>query len=152
MSDQLSDDLALREAIIGDADLLLNWRNERTTRMASNTSEPVLKDDHMNWLDGVISNPDRRLFIAEENGTPVGTARADQVDGIWELSWTVAKESRGRGVAKLMVALLAENLSGDLCAQIKKGNIASVRVAEYIGMQLESELDGILYFLRNDAA
>ena len=143
-------DISLRAASFQDADLLLSWRNDQRTRTASKNSKMVSVDVHLKWLTEVISNPNRRLFVAEEQLIPFGTVRADYSEGVWLLSWTVSTEFRGRGLAKLMVALLADNLIGEIRAEIKKGNTASVRVAEYANMWLDFKAGDIMYFLRKN--
>lgn len=140
--------IVLRPATIGDADLLLAWRNDGGTRHASHNTAEVSREEHVAWLNKVLRDGTRQLFIAEEEGVAVGTVRADMADGIHELSWTVAPEARGHGVAKRMVAALASQISEPLRAEIKADNTASVRVAEHAGMYLKCEADGILYYAR----
>jgi len=84
----------------------------------------------------------------EENGVPIGTVRADVSDGVHELSWTVAPNARGRGVAKRMVALLASRILEPIRAEVKPGNTVSTRVAEHAGMQFDCETDGVLHYRR----
>ncbi len=142
------EDITLRPATIEDADFLLAWRNDTDTRNASHVTAVVPMEDHIGWLTKTISNPSRRLLVAEEIGRPVGTVRADLVDGIYELSWTVAPAARGRGVAKRMVSMLAKQISEPIRCEIKPGNAASIRVAEYAGMEYDRETDGVLHFTR----
>ena len=141
--------LCLRPATIKDAALLLRWRNDKTTRMASHSTEPVQLDAHIEWLDAALADKERSLFVAEEDGVPVGTVRADLANGAHELSWTVSPEARGRGVGKRMVKLLAGNIEGPIRAEIRQGRLASIRVAEYSGMVLiKEDGDGVLHYLR----
>jgi RimJ/RimL family protein N-acetyltransferase len=140
--------IALRPATLQDADLLLEWRNDPATREASHSTARVPRDEHLAWLSATLANADRKLVIAEENGAPVGTVRAERANGVWNLSWTVAPQARGRGVAKRMVALLASRISGPIRAEVKAENIASARIAEHAGMTLERESDGVLHYRR----
>lgn len=141
--------IRLRTATLQDADLLLEWRNDSQTRNASHNTAVIEPKEHLAWLTRTLNNRSRQLFVAEENGVPVGTIRADFVDGFYQLSWTVAPKARGRGVAKQMVAGLAGQISEPIRAEVKLGNTASVRVAEYAGMEFEREADGVLYYRRN---
>ena len=144
----MSEPITLRLTTIQDADLLLEWRNDPETRKASHNTAEVQRDEHVTWLSRTLSNPNRRLFVAEEDGVPVGTARADLSEGVWELSWTVAPNARGRGVAKRMVALLASQISEPIRAEVKAGNLASVRIAEHAGMKFDREANGVLHYAR----
>ena len=140
--------MKLRPATLEDADLLFQWRNDPETRKASHNIADVARDEHLRWLTGIVADKNRKLFIAEEDGTPVGTVRAELSGGVFELSWTVAPGARGRGVAKRMVALLASQIAGPIRAEVKSGNVASVRVAEHAGMTFDREVEGILHYAR----
>lgn len=135
-----------------DCDLLLAWRNDPVTRQASRREDAVGREDHVRWLRAVLADPQRQLYIAEEEGRPVGTVRADLSDGVYEISWTVAPSARGAGVGKRMVALLVEQFTGPLRAEVKVGNPASVRIAEATGFRLQSKAEGILHYFRPAAA
>ena len=140
--------LRLRAATREDAEMLLQWRNDQRTRLASQQSGEIDEAHHQDWLASSLANVNRMLMIAEENGVPVGTVRADYREGAYELSWTVAPDARGRGVGKSMVALFITELPGDVYANVKKANDASARIAEAAGMRLEGEDNGILRYLR----
>jgi RimJ/RimL family protein N-acetyltransferase len=140
--------IKLRPAELSDAALLLKWRNDSQTRNASHKTAIIDPEEHLAWLTSTINHTARQLFIAEENGIPVGTVRADWLDGIYQLSWTVAANARGRGIGKRIVALLARQISEPIQAEVKLGNTASVRIAESVGMKLEREVDGVLYYQR----
>lgn len=144
----MSETITLRLATLQDADLLLDWRNDPGTRLASHGAAAVQREEHVSWLTKSLSNANRKLLVAEENGVPVGTVRADFSDGAWELSWTVAPAARGRGVAKRMVALLAHQIAQPIRAEIKTGNVASTLVAEHAGMQFDCEANGVLHYRR----
>ncbi len=122
-----------RKATNADLERLLEWRNDPLTRQNSKNSEPVSRKTHEAWLRFSLENQDRRLFIAEVSGKPVGTVRLDRSADEWELSWTVAPATRGKGLGKEMVKEATKLVSGGMIAQVKEGNVASLRIAEYAG-------------------
>jgi len=129
--------VSLRLATIKDAKLLLAWRNDPLTREASRNSGEVPWENHVAWLEKSLLMSERKLYIAEEAGVPVGTVRADRLaNGVQELSWTIAPEARGRGLAKEMVFLFVRKiLPGEsLLAVVKAGNTASEKIAEALGL------------------
>lgn len=145
----MNETMILRPVTIQDADMLLEWRNDAETRAASHNTAEVSPVDHIAWLGRVIHNPRRRLFIAEEDGRPVGTVRADfDETGIWELSWTTAPAERGRGVGKRMVALLAQQLDEPIRAEVKFENLASRAIARAAGMEVYGVAGGVLHYRR----
>ncbi|MBW6487332.1 MAG: hypothetical protein K0B01_14400 [Syntrophobacterales bacterium] len=73
----MNETITLRPATIQDADMLLDWRNDPETRKASHSTSEVVTEEHIAWLTKTLGNANRRLLVAEEDGAPVGTVRAD---------------------------------------------------------------------------
>lgn len=138
--------ITLRPAEIEDAELLLSWRNDPETCAYSHNSNRVEMASHVAWLADTLDNPARQLFIAEKDGVPVGTSRADFDGEVFELSWTVAPGCRCGGIGKAMVALLTERVPGPVRAEIKTGNTASVKIAESAGLRFDHEDAGVLHY------
>ena len=134
---------ALRSATMADADLLLLWRNDQETRRQSKTTTPVERAGHVSWLDGVLADPNRDIRVAEVNGRPVGSIRADRSGDAWVLSWMVAPEARGKGFGHRIVARIVEDLDGEIQAEVRVGNPASARIASAVGMTFRDETDGV---------
>ena len=147
-----NDTIELRPATIEDADLLLEWRNDPETRKACHNTSVIQRENHISWLSKTLCNPSRKLFVCEENGIPVGTARTDFSDGVHTISCIVAPNARGRTVIKRMLALLASQIKEPIRAEVKAlgtgRNKAAARVAAYAGMKLVRITDGILHFRR----
>jgi len=124
--DALGLDPTVRPATDADAELLLSWRNDPQTRASSRTTDVIALPEHLAWLRGVLTDPDRRLFVAEHSGRPVGTVRFDRTGEDWEVNITVAPEARGRGLA-VPVLLAAERAVdvGVIHAHVLRGNGAS---------------------------
>ncbi len=121
---------------MGDAKILFDWRNDPLTRENSHNTDEVPWENHVAWLEKSLVSPTRTLYIAEAEGVPVGTVRADLHNGARELSWTVAPEARGKGFGKAMVLqFVREILPGvRLIASVKKGNRASESIARALGL------------------
>jgi len=81
MTDRKEHDLSLRPATLEDAEMLLKWRNDKDTRMASHTTDEVKLENHIEWLRATLQNQNRQLYVAEKNGISVGTVRADYDNG-----------------------------------------------------------------------
>ena len=138
--------IELRPAVKGDAELLFSWRNDSVTRAAFHNSDELTFTHHLRWLNSTLTNEKRKLYVALVDGKPVGTVRADKEVVGWVLSWTIAPNSRGRGFGSAMVRCLTELLRSPVRAEIKKDNIASVKIAESVGMRFQKEEGNILYY------
>ena len=125
--------LHFRKATQGDSQRLFKWRNDPETRAQSLNTDSVPWADHKTWFEKTLSNPDRLLLIAEEEGIPVGTVRIDTKNGEHELSWTIAPDARGKGVGTRMVTQIVQETRKKLFAKIKPDNVASIKIAEKAG-------------------
>lgn len=142
--------MELIKATLADWEFLLFLRNDAETRRNSINTEAILPEQHLTWLQNVLLDEHVHLFIAMHEGSRIGTARAnyDPSLGIYYLSWTISPESRGKGFGKLMVLALASKFEGKIRAEIKKGNLSSIRIAEYAGMRFEKEENDVLVYSR----
>lgn len=118
----------LRKATIEDAKLLFDWRNDQRTREMSRDTLELAWENHVSWLATRLQRDDHGVYIAEINGLPVGTIRIDHD----EISYTVAPEQRRKGVGEAML-LEAKKAFGQKVAEVKRENMASVKIAERAG-------------------
>lgn len=123
-----------------DAQRLYEWRNDPLSRAASRRSHEIPLSEH----EAVIAKG--CAWIAEEEGFAVGVIRLDPREGIMELSWTIAPEYRGRGLGLQMVRLALAQFPPPLEAQIKRANLASIRIALGAGMKPFREDETYLWF------
>ena len=119
--------VTVRPASMSDADLLLGWRNDPTTRAVSRQRDALDRSEHLAWLEASLRRRDRHVLVGEADGEPVGTVRwDDEGDGEWEVSITVAPEARGRRVAPSLLAA-AEAWLATRCGSALRGYLAVVR-------------------------
>lgn len=147
----------LRKATKKDSRRLFDWRNDKETRQQSLNTALIKRPAHEQWLAKSLVNPDRQLFIFEEKGTPAGTCRIDRETEngreVFELSWTIAPEQRGKGLGKKMLGelLALETLQNNLVKAVVKGeNLASVKMVEKLGFRFErNEKNADVWLLEN---
>jgi UDP-2,4-diacetamido-2,4,6-trideoxy-beta-L-altropyranose hydrolase len=144
-------EIAFRPVTMQDAEILLEWRNDPDTRANSHNSDEVLPSDHKRWLAASLENPNRMLRIAEIDGQPVGTVRADRGEEGFELSWTVAPNARGRGIGKEMVRQFASTLDGPLRAEVMSWNSSSIKIALAAGMEPSGRGSGQVICYRRES-
>jgi len=96
--------ITVRPAMAGDADLLLAWANEPSTRAAGFHPDPIDPATHRRWLAERLAAPGRSLFVGLDDGEPVGPVRIDiDEDGRAEVGNSVAEAARGRGIGRALL-------------------------------------------------
>lgn len=73
----LAEILKVRPATFDDARMMFEWRNDPANRQVSRTSDPIAWEAHCEWLEKVIADPSRKLFVGEIGSRAVGIIRFD---------------------------------------------------------------------------
>ncbi|MCU0268692.1 MAG: GNAT family N-acetyltransferase [Acidimicrobiales bacterium] len=123
-------EVVLRPADNGDADLLLDWRNDPDTVRFSHSQRGVDAAAHADWFAQRLDDPACRLLVGVRDGRPVGTVRVDITAAVGLVSLTVAPEARGAGVGTALLRALVAEMTGDyqvmrLVAEVRHDNPAS---------------------------
>ena len=136
----LRDHLHLRPVSADDAQLLHDWRNHPAVRAVSTTQAPIPFDAHQRWLQTVVANPARWLFVAQVGRLAVGSIRFDRLDnGHLEVSLYTDPDLQGLGLGQRLLAageqaLLIHHPQGFTCeASVQPGNTASQHLFEAAG-------------------
>ncbi|TFD81601.1 GNAT family N-acetyltransferase [Cryobacterium sp. Sr8] len=152
----------VRSVSAGDASLLFDWRNDAIVRAASRETDELDWSAHLAWVKQAIADPDRYLLLVSQAGRPVATVRFDLTGATlhaWEVSITVAPESRGLGIGSAVLAAAEEHLgrlpyrADALVAAMRTENIASARLFASAGYQ-EQRVNGEpgMLLMRKDLA
>ncbi len=96
--------MGLRGAGHADAAMMWRWRDDLATRSASRQDQSIPFETHQAWLDEALSNPQRRLRIANVGLRDVGVIRFDRMDaGTWEVSLYLDPSLHGLGLGAAML-------------------------------------------------
>ncbi len=131
----------LSQAEEQDMYLLFQWANEKKVRQASFCSEPISIEQHKKWFQNVMISNNIHQYIYSINGNPIGQVRITVEDNAAIISYSIAKEYRGKGYGKRMVKLLEREVHdnhpeiSELHAYVKSENIASQKVFEGLGFE-----------------
>jgi UDP-2,4-diacetamido-2,4,6-trideoxy-beta-L-altropyranose hydrolase len=103
--------LEARPATALDAELLHRWRNHPAVRSVSRSPEAIELSQHRRWLDGVLQDEHRWLYIACIGSLDIGSVRFDrraETDDV-EVSIYLDPDLQGLGLGQR--ALLAAELA-----------------------------------------
>jgi UDP-2,4-diacetamido-2,4,6-trideoxy-beta-L-altropyranose hydrolase len=134
--------LRIRPACPDDARMLWEWANDPEVRAASFSQEFIPWETHVAWFTRKLRDQQTFIFVGEdEEGKSVGQIRFDPTpDGDLEIGISVAKASRGRGLASLLIKLGVDAVYGKagekrMHAFVRANNQASVHAFEKAGFR-----------------
>jgi len=86
----------------GDSARLLAWRNSPAVAAFMYSDHRIAQDEHDRWFTAAMAAPDRRYWIIEADGEPVGLANLARIDLVarkCEWAYYLGEPStRGRGM------------------------------------------------------
>lgn len=133
-------------ACMGDAALLLKWRNDPVTRSMSLATEMIEWETHIDWLKGKISCDGSNIYIAHRDSVSIGSIRSEQDEGYNKISWVLAPEHRGRGLGKQMLREFVQLYENKYTAIIRIENIASQKICTFAGFKEFTNEIGLIYY------
>jgi len=146
----------LRLALLSDNIRLWTWRNDQHSRAMSKDSRIIPWKEHQQWFLRALFDKDVIIFIAENDGRSIGTARLNIDNNTALISLTIATDYRSRGYGRQLLRSLCayarDILKIDtLYAEIKKNNIASLHCFEKEHFKkYDEENEYIKYLLKGD--
>lgn len=147
--------VVIRPATPTDAQVLLEWRNDPTSRLWFRRTDPVSESEHLVWLTKRLQQGNAPIWIADRAGVPVGSSRVDpgSTPAKGSISVVVSPEGRRQGVGRALIewtVAQARDMGYErLIASIHPKNQASVSLFSGCGFSyLETDDMGFLDFER----
>lgn len=132
-----------------DINDLFRWRNHPEIRKSSFITNTVSWDEHERWFQAKINNPNTAIYIAYCKEDKIGSIRFESKDGAIKISVMLNPDFSGKGLGALVIKLGTEKFMYEkrpdkpLIAEIKKGNIASIKAFQKAGFE-ESHVTYVL--------
>ena len=141
--------VALRAVGPDDSQRLLDWRNRPEVSAYMYTDHLISAEEHARWFAGALAAADRRYWIIELDGEPVGLANLAGVDLArrrCEWAYYLAEPSvRGRGVGAVVEFMVIDHVFKDLglhklWCEVLIDNAAVWKLHESFGFVREAHL------------
>lgn len=139
--------VGLRPMAPGDGARVLAWRNSEAVAAFMYTDREIGAEEHARWFAATLAAGDRRYWIVELEGEPVGVANLADIDlANRRAAWAYylgEPSARGRGVGALVeVAVLEYAFStlnlNKMCCEVLVENEAVWRLHERFGFKREA--------------
>jgi UDP-2,4-diacetamido-2,4,6-trideoxy-beta-L-altropyranose hydrolase len=148
-------EITQRTANLGDADVLLAWRNNLSVREFSLHSGLIQNDEHLDWLTARLERVHYEpffLFIAAHE--VIGMSRLDlkfESANKYEISILVDPNQHGKGFGTKILNMTCGtffrvNPDKTILAKVHQDNIISQKLFTNAGFRLTHSLDKYLHF------
>lgn len=137
--------LRIRPWEVADRSLILSWANDQQTRKNSLKPKPIKKSVHEIWFKSILKNPKthRGFLCVDSKNNKLGTVRFSQKTydrKAWEIHFTLAPKSRGKGLARTMIqkaiaSLRRKNPKIYFLAKVKANNLKSLHILKALGFR-----------------
>lgn len=134
-----------RTATLGDAAMLLTWRNNPSARKFSLNSEHIPDDQHLEWFRARLERTQiEPFFLYEAESKVIGMSRFDIASGTFnksEISILVDPNEHGKGVGKKILNMACVTFFGlhpnyAIVANVHKQNFVSQKLFAGAGFEL----------------
>jgi UDP-4-amino-4,6-dideoxy-N-acetyl-beta-L-altrosamine N-acetyltransferase len=131
----------LREIIVNDLDIILEWRNSERIRKYMFTDQVITKEQHLSWFENLKHDPKLKYLIFEYMGQPSGVVNFSNIDyrnhkcnwGIY-LGKEDLPEGTGAIMGRLAIKYAFESLNiRKLCGEILAYNERSIKFHQKLG-------------------
>ncbi|WP_422361183.1 GNAT family N-acetyltransferase [Reichenbachiella sp.] len=137
--------LSLRNAKSEDIKLYYDWAIDPVVRDTAISSAPIVWESHKNWFYSKLQSKSILLVLMLDE-CPIGQIKFDlKSDGCYYLGYSIDSKYRGKGYGKKIIDLGIQylnkkNIHITIIAQVKKSNIASIKVFEATSFQYKGEV------------
>ena len=104
-------------------------------------------NDHEIWFKKRLNDPEVIMLVIDSEFGPVGQVRFDCINSNLILSYSLARQYRGFGLGKTIIAEAIDHLpqrsSFTVIAEVKESNLSSRKIFEKVGF---SEVDKSLKY------
>jgi len=148
-------EITQRTATLGDADVLLTWRNNSSVREFSLHSELIPIDEHLKWLSNRLERVQiEPFFLFAAENRMIGMSRLDFVSGKtdkYEISILVDPDQHGNGLGTRILNLTCESFftlhpDKTIIARVHERNLGSQKLFTNAGFKLQTLVDNFLHF------
>ena len=151
-------EITQRTATLGDAAILLTWRNNPSIREFSLRSEIILGEGHLEWLTARLERvPFEPFFLFAADNKAIGMSRLDAVsDSVnkFEISILVDPNQHSKGIGTRILNMTCDaffSLHPDytIVASVHQYNYVSQKLFTSAGFELLPSVGDFLHFEKN---
>ncbi|MFZ5987160.1 MAG: GNAT family N-acetyltransferase [Bacillota bacterium] len=144
--------IELRPIKEDDCDLLFEWVNDESVRRNAFNTNIISYEDHKKWFYEKLCSGLSFIYICCAEGEPVGQIRIDVEEDTGIISYSVAKQHRGKGYGTTILKEVLNLVEANdikvckLVGRVKHTNTPSQKAFEKAGYERMENKDCIEYY------
>lgn len=141
--------IKVRPAQPKDTQRIWEIRNEPESRAVAAIQEIIPLAQHVAWFENkYFKNKSNHCFVGEVDNNVIGYCRFDLEENHYLNSIAVSSSMHGKGIGTLLLRQSIEQLrpSRPIHAEVRKHNVASIKMFERVGFKKISEDNKNIYF------
>ena len=141
--------ISIRKSTKKDGILMFDWRNEKAVRIQSFDNSEIKLDNHLNWYETKLKDPNFIFYILEIEKEPLGLIRIEIEKNNSTIGISIDENYRGKGFSSKALFIGCEEYfkieKKPIFAFIKKTNIFSIKTFKSVGFGFlkETQINGI---------
>ena len=142
-------DIKIRLVQLDDIQRIWEIRNEPRARAVAASKDVIPLSQHINWFQNKYFKTEGNLcFVAEVDGKVNGYCRFDFEENHYLNSIAVSSSMHGKGIGTILLGQSIELLKTDklIHAEVRKHNLASIKIFERNGFKKISENEENFYY------
>ena len=139
--------IKFRKATLSDVDQYFKWLNETSVREKSFNTDIVKWEDHVNWFQEKINDPNYMFYIFQNNlNESIGQVRINKINNIdCIIGVSISEEHRGYGYGSLCLIdacndYFTSNPNCIINAYIKHDNTKSIKIFKKAGFIFQNKI------------
>ena len=121
-------DLSYRPVEYSDVQLLFDWATDSSTRNNSINSKEITWGEHVKWFNKKMNDSKSTMFLFKKE-KPVGVLRLDEVNSQFQISFSVDRKQRGKGIGNQMIRFIIKKFPENVfLAKVLESNRGSHRI------------------------
>ena len=131
--------IKIRETGQEDLMIYFNWVSDPEVRKNTINKDCITLENHKKWFSKHLASNDCHMYIIESEGQPIGQVRFDLEGYVGEISYSLDKTHRGKGLGKQVITMAIDELVSigseikELQARVLKTNTPSIKIFEKLG-------------------
>nr|WP_242825602.1 GNAT family N-acetyltransferase [Clostridium botulinum] len=132
-------------------ELIYEWSNDDEVRKNSFNSDKIIYEEHAKWYLNKLRDSNCCIYLLADANKSIGIVRIERKQNKNVISYSIAKEFRGKGYGYKILLKLEEELIKEykeivLTGYVKEENISSIKIFKKLNYKVVENSNNVIRF------